>query len=324
MDTDTILFNDLRAADEGVQFDAAIKKILSHKLILARIMKDCLPEYKNCTVRDIADHYMEGEPAIAEIPVLPDRVPPKIRGAATEDTSIHEGTVTYDIRFYAFLPGRKERVQIIINVEAQNDFYPGYPLPMRGIYYCCRMISSQYGTEFTNSHYEQIKKVCSVWICTNPPKGRKNTITRYAIHEENLVGEVHEDPDRYDLLSLVMVCLGDPEDSEGSGLLRFLDKMLSEDTTQEEKRRVYEDEFDVPMSRKLESEVAQMCNLSQGIMKKSHAEGLAEGLARGRAEERLEALQNIMEEFGVSLEKAMTAMKIPQDERKKYQELLAQ
>ncbi len=57
-------------------------------------------------------------------------------------------------------------IRLIINIEAQNDFYPGYPLIKRGIYYCSRMISAQYGTEFKNSHYENIKKVYSIWTQT--------------------------------------------------------------------------------------------------------------------------------------------------------------
>lgn len=81
-----------------------------------------------------------------------------------------EGIVTYDIRFLATAPVSGELIRLIINIEAQNDFYPGYPLIKRGIYYCSRMISAQYGTEFTKSHYEDIKKVYSIWICMNPPK----------------------------------------------------------------------------------------------------------------------------------------------------------
>ena len=75
----------------------------------------------------------------------------------------------------------------MIDVEAQNKFYPGYPLIMRAMYYSSRMISSQYGTEFEKSHYEKIRKVCSVWVCLHPPKYgkirsrdircRKNTYT---------------------------------------------------------------------------------------------------------------------------------------------------
>lgn len=54
------------------------------------------------------------------------------------------------------------------------------------------MISSQYSVEFTDNHYEQVKKVYSIWICANPPKYRENTINRYVIQEENLVGEIME------------------------------------------------------------------------------------------------------------------------------------
>ena len=92
------------------------------------------------------------------------------------------GTATYDIRFRAIAPSSGEPIGLIVNVGAQNDFYPGYPLTKRGI--CCRMISSQYGREFTGSHYEKLKKVYSSWICMNPPRRRENTITRYHLTEE--------------------------------------------------------------------------------------------------------------------------------------------
>ena len=53
------------------------------------------------------------------------------------------GTVTYDIRFRAIVPDSEEQIALIIHVEAQNDFYPGYPLIKRGIYYCCLLYASR-------------------------------------------------------------------------------------------------------------------------------------------------------------------------------------
>ncbi len=100
--------------------------------------------------------------------------------------------VNYDIRFYATAPASGDLIGLIINVEAQNDFYTGYPLIKRGLYYCSRLISAQYGTEFAEGHYEDIKKVYSIWICMNPPKNRQNSITRYYIAEENIIGDVKE------------------------------------------------------------------------------------------------------------------------------------
>ena len=105
---------------------------------------------------------------------------------------VNEGTVRYDIMFRAILPQGQEKIELIINIEAQKDFYPGYPLIKRGIYYGCRMISSQYGTIFINSHYEKIQKVYRIWICFNPPEKRKNSINIYSVKEKNVVGKVKE------------------------------------------------------------------------------------------------------------------------------------
>lgn len=41
-------------------------------------------------------------------------------------------------------------------VEGQNDFYPGYDIVTRGIFYTARLISSQLETEFTGSNYGDI------------------------------------------------------------------------------------------------------------------------------------------------------------------------
>lgn len=39
-------------------------------------------------------------------------------------------------------------------------------LTRRGIYYAARLITSQKGTVFKNDDYNAIKKVYSIWICT--------------------------------------------------------------------------------------------------------------------------------------------------------------
>ena len=178
-ETETTLAKTISVAGVNAAYDNACKRILSDKNILAWIMKSCLPEYKTCSVDEIAANYIEGEPQISDIAVHQDeqKNSSRIQGMNTEDASINEGTVTYDIRFYALAPVSGERIRLIINVEAQNDFYPGYPVVKRNIYYCSRLISSQHGTEFEDSHYEQIKKVYSIFICMDPPKYRSKQLT---------------------------------------------------------------------------------------------------------------------------------------------------
>ena len=316
MDEETTIAQGLHVTDDSAGYDAACKRVLSEKAILARIMKACLEEYKNCDVNEIAEKYIEGQPQVSAIPVLPDESGTIINGMDTEDKSVREGTVTYDIRFRAIVPGTRERVGIIINVEAQDKYYPGYPLMKRATYYCCRMISSQHGREFTNSHYEKIKKVYSIWICMNPPKNRENTITRYRMVEEHLVGHAVEPVRNYDLLSIIMVCLGRPDGENYDGILRMLDVLLSTETSEVEKRRILQDDYDIQMTQTMEREVSAMCNLSQGVMKK--------GLEKGRAEGILSSIKNLIKNMGVSVEQAMSLLEVPEVERQKYMDLLNQ
>ena len=307
---ETTMAQGLHITDENAGYDAACKRVLSEKAILARIMKACLEEYKNCDVNDIAGKYIEGQPQVSEVPVLPDESGSVISGMDTEDKSIREGSVTYDIRFRAVVPGTEEQIGLIINVEAQNDFYPGYPIITRGVYYCCRIISSQYGREFTGSHYERIKKVYSIWICMNPPKYRKNSITRYRLVEEQLVGEAAEPVKNYDLLSIVMLCLGGPGGGNYEGVLRMLDVLLSNETSEVEKRKILQDDYGIQMTQTMEQEVSIMCNLSKGV----EAKGMTNGI--------LASIKNLVKNLGMSVEQAMSVLEVPEAERQNYRDLL--
>jgi hypothetical protein len=233
-------------------------------------------------VKEIAAKYIEGEPQIAEVALNADELTEaQITGLNTEDSSLNEGTITYDIRFIATVPMSGELIKLIINVEAQNDFYPGYPLIKRGIYYCSRMISAQYETEFTAGHYENIKKVYSVWIWMNPPKERRHTITRYQFTEENVVGHVKENKAYYDLLTVIMVCLGDVQNARDKSVLHLLEVLLSNEKLPNEKKKILSEDFNIAMTKTLEGEVQEMCNLSKGVEEKAMAKGLAQGLAQG-------------------------------------------
>ena len=311
MRAESTLAKMISTAGEKAAYDNACKRLLANKIILAWIMKSCLEEYRDCGNSEIASKYIEGEAQISEAAVHPDEEAEslQITGLNTEDSTINEGTVTYDIRFRAIVPDTGERISLIINVEAQNDFYPGYPIVKRNLYYCCRLVSSQYGTEFTNSHYEKIKKVYSIFICMNPPNYRKNTINQYSIQEENLIGEFGENVEYYDLLTGIIICLGDVED-EMTGILKFLEVLLSSERSPKEKREILQEEFNIKMTQELEREVSEMCNLSEGVEQK----GIAKGITA--------SIRNLMESMGWSIEQAMDALQIPTEERNGYLNML--
>ena len=239
-------------------YDEACKRVLSERGIMAHILKACTEEFKDCDLQDIAQRYIQGEPSISRIAVEPEAISPRIESEQTEDKSGTEGTVYYDIRFHAVAPIDGKRIQLIINLEAQNDFNPGYPLLKRAVYYCGRMISSQYGTVFVKSHYEKIQKVYSIWICTMPTKKWEYNISSYQLIEKHLIGHTQAEWSHYDLINIVLVCLGSKSHKQLKGILRLLNMLLLDNISSQEKQKLLEKEFDVTMTPHLEKGVAIM------------------------------------------------------------------
>lgn len=158
-----------------VRYDAQVKKVLANEAILVWILKTCVDEFSSCSLYEIAE-CIKGTPEIsasAVHPVDPDAEGTReqinsdrqIESTGTEDGSLKEQTVFYDIRFHACVPGNVKPVRLIINIEAQQATALGYPIEKRAVYYCSRLISGQYGTVFSHSEYGKIRKVYSIWLC---------------------------------------------------------------------------------------------------------------------------------------------------------------
>ena len=231
----TEIAKDIERADVMIQYDAQCKKVLSNKYILSWIMQAVIEEYENLS-RDFIRRCIENEPEIGTFYVEPKKdikeenllknTKAKIEGLNTEDKDAIEGEITYDIRFAAFVPRDMGRMKILVNVEAQKNFYPGYPIVSRGVYYDARMISSQNGVEFEVPNYGDIKKVYSIWICVNAPKHVGNALTIYNIQKVDVEGYAPELKENYDKMSVAMVYLNQKA-PRNKGFFDMMNTLLS-------------------------------------------------------------------------------------------------
>ena len=81
--------------------------------------------------------------------------------------------------------------------------------------------------------------------------------------------------------------------------------------------------YDIIMTKEIESEVQNMCNLSDGIeergIMKGLQQGMAQGLAQGKAEEKIDStllhVKNLMLAASVNAEKAMDMLDVEADIR---------
>ncbi len=296
MERQTNLAEIIDAAANRAQYDAGAKRILAFKAVDAWILKTCVKEFYPYSVEYISEHCLGDDLHISEHAVHPDQLDRKDRingdneltQLNSESNSISEGVVYYDLRFNAVVPGSGNPVTLIINIEVQVDDRPGYELVTRGMYYCSRIISEQHGTVFSGNHYEKIEKVYSIWICPSTSESRKNSMFRYHIVEEPVVGISYVKEKAYDLEEVIVLNLGEAEIDSECDILNLLNTLFSSTVCPEKKKRVLSEKYNITMTKEMDEEVQNMCNLGEAIERKGRAEGIAEGIAEGRAEGKIE------------------------------------
>ncbi len=282
----TLAKNLVSMSSEEIKVDMNVKKILAHKPLLARILKEVMAECDDMSYEQI-EGCIEGEVRISEVPLEPGmtNAVDQITGQAQEAYDYEEGLIVYDLRTYLKFPGGDVKpVKVLLNVEAQNEEKPGYDISLRALFYCCRMISEQLGTEFTTRtddpvKYGNIKKVYSIWICTETSGIRENTIEKYEINRKFLVGS-NPDAPRYDILNAAIINISAKhnKDSVDNELLRMLTDLFDERVDGQKKIEILENEYGLPLTREIREELKTMCTYGASIARKNAQIGLDQGL----------------------------------------------
>ena len=280
----TELKNAVLATDRDAQYDNSAKRLIAHKIILARILIKTVEKFKGMDPLEVAA-FIEGIPYISTVPVelgLTNAVHfqngKRIVGFNTENQELNEGLVRFDIVFYVRM--KDGLSQIIINVEAQKDEPGEYEILNRAVFYVSRLISSQKEKDFENSSYDDIKCVYSIWICMNM---EENTMSHIHLTKEDMIGS-YEWKGNLDLLNIIMIGLAKelPEHDETYELHRLLGALLSRELTVDEKLDIIGNEYDIPLEENFRKDMSTMCKLSQGVKEEGIAIGRREGLEEGR------------------------------------------
>ena len=277
----TELKSAVMATDRDAQYDNSAKRLIAHKIILARILVKTVEEFKGMDPLEVAA-LIEGLPYISAVPVEPGLTNAvhfqngqRLVGFKTENQELNEGLVRFDIVFYVRM--KDGLSQIIINVEAQKDEPSEYEILNRAVFYVSRLVSSQKERDFENSSYDDIKSVYSIWICMNM---EENTMSHIHLTKEDLIGS-YEWKGNLDLLNIIMIGLAKelPEHDETYELHRLLGALLSRELTIDEKLDIIGNEYDIPLEENFRKDMSTMCNLSQGVKEEGIAIGRAEGEA---------------------------------------------
>ena len=277
----TELKNAVQAADTDAPYDREAKRLLGNKHILAHILVALIDEFKGMPAIE-AEKYIEGDVYIDMIPVEPgltnkagDRRKggDRIVGLNTEDGEINEGTIRYDIVFYVRMTDGI--AQIIVNIEIQKDRPYEYKLLHRAVFYVCRLISSQKERDFTESNFDDVKRVYSIWIC---PYMGEDYLKHIHLASEDIVGQ-HPLEGKLDLLNIMFIGLKNQlaGKDEKYRLHRLLGALLSETMKPEEKLTIMNEEYEIPIEQNIRKEVDEMYTMTQHIKETARNEGWQDG-----------------------------------------------
>ena len=240
------------------KLDSLMKRFLSYKCIISRILHYGLKEFKELT------------PDYIEHNCFPNSEGERVLRLNTEDIGSAQ-----DLIFDVCIPGDEIPRTIIINLEPQTTDRLSYALVTRAIFYGSSILSRQYDTVFTNSEYQKIQKVYSIWIVTHPKKN-KNVLTTYNIEQDNIVGTSTDTKRDYDLLSIIIASLGD--EYTNNPLLDFLNQTFDFKKGKNEIFDTLKEKYGVSLTDQFRKDVSDMYTIEDAILEQGIQQGIEQGI----------------------------------------------
>ena len=303
--------------EEGkAKYDQNMKELLSDSQVLAWILKRFVPEYQNYELEEIEQKYIQSETImVSKIGVS--RNPENIHGMKNEDTIQGDATVFYDVLFHAWYPGRKrEQIGMYLNIEAQSDYYPGYPIESRGIYYAARRLSAQLKHIDGNTDYGCLQKVYSIWLCMgNVPVYEENTVSLYSFGKNDILGKVERNKETYDLISVIIMRYNDKTELKDK-TLQMLQTLSSDKLSKEEKLEKIKN-LGLRIDEQLENGVGKMSGMGDYI----EMRGIRKGISKGKEQE-IAILRTQLEKKKRTPEETAELLELPLDYIQKVANLL--
>ena len=255
--------------EEGkAKYDQTMKELLSDRQVLAWILKRFVPEYQNYELKDIEKKYIQAETImVSKIGV--EQGSETIQGVKNEDAVQGEAAVFYDVLFHVWYPGMdRKQIGMYLNLEAQSDYYPGYPIETRGIYYAARRLTAQLKRIDKDTNYGSLQKVYSIWLCMgNVPVYEENTVSLYSLNKNDIIGKTKRNEEIYDLMSVIIMRYNDKTELKDK-TLQMLQTLSSDRLSKEEKLEKLKN-LGMRVDDRIEKGVWKMCNMGDYIEAKA-------------------------------------------------------
>ncbi len=282
----TDLAKTILAAGDEPNLDKQSVNILKYKCILANIIHEVIPEFQGMSVNEVEAHI--GRVEALSHPLDDNYAESSVNDVVemknTVSKSINDGDTYFDVYFDAFVDKENGRINLIVNTEIQNDFYPGYPIARRAGYYAARAITDQRGTVFKDQEYDKIRKVYSIWICPKASKETAGQVREIGLQEKPNKKLAPLPPETYQIMSIFIVYCCDPAVGCENTLADFCSTLFSAGLTAEERNAKLAEKYQIP--EEIRKEVINMGVIGEAYLQTGIEQGMERGIEMGEERER--------------------------------------
>lgn len=288
--------------NDDLQKDSPAKSLFQLNEVLAWLLQTIFPCCSRLKISTIVKRYLAtADKQFGTVPVE-QNVRPRIRNIGSEDKSVTDGTVCYDLRTELPIPHTPpEPNMVIFNLEMQKNYKGDFISDKRMIFYKCRLVCGQPGMlTHGRVNYKKLAPVVTCWIFPNAPKWMANTISTLSLHEtfvQNTVAQKHhrrKSRRGYDFAQVWKFCLNDDvPPPPGQNVLWLLYVLLTRRMSSEEKLKILVEDFGM----KATEEVKKVSGFTDFIKNEGKKEWKAEGKAEGWEESQLNTYNNMKEKF---------------------------
>lgn len=265
--------------------DLDFKTIVHKPTILSWILHECVDEFKDSSIDEIKSGLVlanDGKQVI---------------GRDTELFLQGIGKVRLDSVFDIIVPGTDEKVSVIIGIEGQNDTPSDYPVSKRAEYYLAMMVASQKGRDFTNQHYEKIRKTYTIWCMMEPLSGNRNTIVKYGMVPKTIIGKPESVPE-LDTMNVIFINLGGSYYDRCPSRMKFISTLFSTGIPEERRKELIINKFKVPQDEYPDEELRNMGFIEEDSKR------------RYTREATVEHVRTLMAKLDISVEEALDLLDV--------------
>lgn len=253
--------------------DKAAKRILQYRPLLAAIAKRVVADLRDVSIEKIEAGLGPGFPAVSHSELLTTE--------NTEQITSNKSWLDYDL--LTGLKIKSEKLDLILDMEIQNGIQNRYDFHYRMTIYAAEMAVQQMGRNIVKQRYRNFRRCISIWLVF----GEK-------VKENKIEYQGGPQLDGKDDVGIYVVYTAGPKKPGYKGIFQMLGLIFLEEGPLQERLEILEKEYGIPVEKKFEKEVEEMCTFAAGLRKEGEKRGIKKGRKEGRKEGGDEKEKNIM------------------------------